>query len=547
MAVSQHEDKMIGLHHQLRRNQQDLQDYLADLGSWEDDMKKKEQELLDKKSNEPQKLPPVRNSLDKKKLKKKKKKKSDQPLGKKKISGFDFQAWDKFDVDKALEEIDGEEEKKSSSEYETDEEWETERRKHLANEEKNTGNSHLSAGACDIAVECYTHGMDLDPSNALLPANRALALIKLEKYAAAEVDCSTAITLDPLYVKAYLRRAAARVGLQHLEQALEDYQRVLQLEPNNKHARAEVDRLQKEIQRGKEDSEPAVTSLEKSQTNEVKAVYKPPEQRSKKPLRRIQIEEIGLKEDTQRKEAIAKVEAKQSSAKKAMEAKDRQTFEKFTAKDSGDSEVSGSTERTTISDRCGSAHDKPQGVSEFVCEKEQSVMKESASQNADAPTKKCSTSSAQTKDSSKLRGKSSSKPSSPREAGDFIASALEKDPPQTSYQFQADFRVLRNDLQAFYTYFKRIDPAQYTKLFGRSLEAPVLLKILEAVRSYGIPANNDCFLMLKSLAGVNRFSTLVMFFSRKEKEAIKEIFQHLRSQGNYADIYVERLMKEYEV
>ena len=43
------------------------------------------------------------------------------------------------------------------------------------------GNSHLSAGAYDVAVECYTKGMELDPTNALLPANRALAFIKLNK------------------------------------------------------------------------------------------------------------------------------------------------------------------------------------------------------------------------------------------------------------------------------------------------------------------------------------------------------------------------------
>lgn len=545
MAVSKHEEKMIGLQHQLRQNQQDLQDFLSDLGNWEDEMKRNEEELRNKKSDEPQKLPPVRNSLDKKKLKKKKKKKSDQQPGKKRISGYDFRAWDKFDVDKALEDVDKEEKKSSSeSEYETDEEWEIERRKHLANEEKNTGNSHLSAGAYDVAVECYSRGMELDPSNALLPANRALAFIKTEKYAAAEVDCSTAITLDPLYVKAYLRRAAARVGLQHLEPALEDYERVLQLEPNNKHAQTEVDRLQKEIQRGKEDSQPPATSLEKSQTTEVKAIYKPPEQRSKKPLRRIEIEEIGLKEDTERKEAIARVEATQSSAKKAMEAKDRQMFEKFTVKGSGDADISNAEEKKAVSDSHVSARDTSE-----VCEKEQSVtnVKESASSNADAPSKKSASSGKQNKNSSKLQNGSASKPSSPRDNGDFIASTLEKDPPQTSYQFQADFRVLKNDLQAFYTYFKRIDPALYTKLFGRSLEAPMLLKILDAVRSYGIPANDDCFQMLKSLAEVNRFSTVVMFFSRKEKEGIKEIFHHLRSKGNHAECDVESLMKKYEV
>ena len=46
-------------------------------------------------------------------------------------------------------------------------------------------------------------------------------------------------------MKAYLRRAAARVGLQHLASALEDYRRVLQLEPTNKQARTEIERLEK--------------------------------------------------------------------------------------------------------------------------------------------------------------------------------------------------------------------------------------------------------------------------------------------------------------
>lgn len=50
----------------------------------------------------------------------------------------------------------------------------------------------------------------------------------------------------------------------------------------------------------------------------------------------MEIEEIALKEDTERKAAIASVEAKQSSAKKQIEAKDRQMFEKFTVKASGD-------------------------------------------------------------------------------------------------------------------------------------------------------------------------------------------------------------------
>ena len=46
-----------------------------------------------------QKLPPVRNSLDKKKKKKVKKKSDKEPATKpKKIRGYDYRSWDKFDV-----------------------------------------------------------------------------------------------------------------------------------------------------------------------------------------------------------------------------------------------------------------------------------------------------------------------------------------------------------------------------------------------------------------------------------------------------------------
>ena len=54
MASPSHEDNMFNIQRQMVRNQKDLSDYLADLGSWEDEMKKKEQDLLKKKSNEPE-------------------------------------------------------------------------------------------------------------------------------------------------------------------------------------------------------------------------------------------------------------------------------------------------------------------------------------------------------------------------------------------------------------------------------------------------------------------------------------------------------------
>ena len=82
-------------------------------------------------------------------------------------------------------------------------------------------------------------------------------------YAEAEKDCSLALALDDSYVKAYYRRATARVKLQRLDDAklgihnlsrwynlnilylitllYLDYESILRLEPGNKQAKAELE------------------------------------------------------------------------------------------------------------------------------------------------------------------------------------------------------------------------------------------------------------------------------------------------------------------
>ena len=43
------------------------------------------------------------------------------------------------------------------------------------------GNVLFKEGKLELAVECYTVAMELDPLSAVMPANRALALLKLER------------------------------------------------------------------------------------------------------------------------------------------------------------------------------------------------------------------------------------------------------------------------------------------------------------------------------------------------------------------------------
>jgi predicted Zn-dependent protease len=51
----------------------------------------------------------------------------------------------------------------------------------------------LQKGDFKSAINCYTKGIQCDPSNPVLPANRAMALLKTGQAAAAEADCTLAI------------------------------------------------------------------------------------------------------------------------------------------------------------------------------------------------------------------------------------------------------------------------------------------------------------------------------------------------------------------
>lgn len=48
------------------------------------------------------------------------------------------------------------------------------------------------------SIDCYTRGMQMDPSNPILPANRAMALLKQGMAAAAEADCTIALRYNTL-------------------------------------------------------------------------------------------------------------------------------------------------------------------------------------------------------------------------------------------------------------------------------------------------------------------------------------------------------------
>ncbi|XP_076059848.1 uncharacterized protein LOC143036403 [Oratosquilla oratoria] len=232
----------------IKDNAEDLQNFLKDLESWEKEIKGVDDNLSTGKSpiEEKKSLPPVRsqtqvNAAVQEERKKKQKVAQEESNGKevKRISSYDYAAWDKFDVDKALE---SDEEKKDEGRESKEE------RKKEAVALKDEGNKYYSVGKLKEAVVKYTQAIALDPSNPALSANRSMAYIKMERFEEAELDCNRCLTLDPTYIKAVLRRATARRALGKIDLAKQDYVKVLQLEPWNKDAKKELEILKKNPQ-----------------------------------------------------------------------------------------------------------------------------------------------------------------------------------------------------------------------------------------------------------------------------------------------------------
>ncbi|XP_070839424.1 tetratricopeptide repeat protein 1 isoform X5 [Chaetodon trifascialis] len=166
--------------------------------------------------------------------------------------------------DKLQEDSDLEFKEENSPEVEFDDDYLKEVEKELTEEEKETrrqqsltlkekGNSHFKAGDWLEAERSYKEALVLCPvcfsrERAVLFSNRAAARLHLDLKEQAISDCTRAIELNPDYVRALLRRAELYEQTEKLDEALEDYKKVLDRDPNQAIARQACMRLPQQIQ-----------------------------------------------------------------------------------------------------------------------------------------------------------------------------------------------------------------------------------------------------------------------------------------------------------
>ncbi|KFW81073.1 Sperm-associated antigen 1, partial [Manacus vitellinus] len=171
----------------------------------------------------------------------------------------DYSEWEKFDVEKECSKIDEScEESNSKSRFfnrpslpiiknTIDTTGMTKREKiFVATREKEKGNEAFAIGDYMEAVTYYTRSISVIPTAAAYN-NKAQAEIKLQDWDSALQDCEKVLDMEPGNIKALLRRATVHSQLQNYQTAIEDLNKVLGVEPENPIAKKKLLEIEEKL------------------------------------------------------------------------------------------------------------------------------------------------------------------------------------------------------------------------------------------------------------------------------------------------------------
>ncbi|KAG7673794.1 hypothetical protein Ndes2526B_g02735 [Nannochloris sp. 'desiccata'] len=108
---------------------------------------------------------------------------------------------------------------------------------------KEEGNTAFKKGLWEEAIQYYTKAIHLDTLMIAAWNNRAMALLKLQRWEEALADSLAVLGRQPSNVKALLRAAAAEMELEKKDEAKRHLESALLVEPSNMEAKKRLDGL----------------------------------------------------------------------------------------------------------------------------------------------------------------------------------------------------------------------------------------------------------------------------------------------------------------
>ena len=226
---------------QLQQNNREYQQYVDSLLEWESTTKKKSQPSSAPQSkSQPAGKENVIAKPQSNPVKAIAEAEEDLPpaLEKTRIRSGDYRAWDKFNVDQALQDLDRPDQNHDSLLLE-------------CTRLKDEGNGQFKQSKYKEALKLYSDGLELlmglrvlsgelKRIKATLLFNRSFCLLKMHKFAESLQDADEGLKLDSRNVKALWRKSVALVRLRRFKEARECLNAAIVIEPANERVKADL-------------------------------------------------------------------------------------------------------------------------------------------------------------------------------------------------------------------------------------------------------------------------------------------------------------------
>lgn len=421
-----------------------------------------------------------------------------------------YQKWASFDAEKAIREVDQEDDADASFERTSTEEVTETRTPSGAktnvvsvpssstsrtneddnksavsrtDEERERGNRHFKRGEFQKAITLYTRAIAADPRSVAAYANRAMAHLKLSDYRRALTDCNTALKIDSRHVKCLLRRGMASNGLGCHRAALRDLVEALRISPRSKTLKSELRKTRDFVR----------TSARRS------------------PRMRIPVHVTN--EDESDLPPIVSVE--------------------------NENETSSNSKRCDV---VGEEESVEKSVETAVVEDSKSVVVAKRSENEVATS---SVSEKETKSPAVITTKST-----PRRVAHLTKEKSRRvvpPPPKTGYEFVRAWKTMRGNSCQRSEYLKRMQPERMHRVFQNALESDLFMEIVSTISEHAeswTPHSRvvDFFV---SLSTVKRFDMIVMFLSESDKKLVVSLLEHAGVTASPADKATRGLLKKF--
>ncbi|KAH9451185.1 hypothetical protein MJO28_009280 [Puccinia striiformis f. sp. tritici] len=352
---------------------------------------------------------------------------------------------------------------------------------------KDKGNEAFKKANFQAAVEHYTSAIKADPSDHVLPCNRAFARLKLQQWKLAEADCTKSLDLLPEpNCKALFRRGTARRQLNKWNDALQDLKAALTLEPNNTSICAELEAVQSHLQENAKSLETPLPSKAPSSTSST----------------------------TSDSEASSTIDPTAGPSSSAALTESRST-------DSSNHLMKEVSTTRFTSSGSKSSPTAASGTSSFGALKQLRQKKEEKSSGLLNARSHNNTSISSPTDASKFDTVITTKSAEPNP---HSASTI---PPIKSF---SDFEMrwgMSSEPQRRCSVLETLDPRSVVQLFGEHLEPETLEQIIDALR-VSLQSNEKSKIskaveLLQGMDNVSRMKTLTMFLEPDHQKVVRDL------------------------